>query len=178
MNSKSVICILLSIALLNVASAAGEGGVNVEPNVDETIFSEITHTETTTDLEDWEITLTLSDDAINNNTTFELTTQMCNNDGVCLPPTVAEVSTTDGKIFTSAVTTIEDHSYVNWRVKATYTLMIMIQQKCSPAKASTRLGQTAGSTMENGAEITALQTIRMMMNHSCQRWDYSQQWLL
>ena len=64
MNSKSVICILLSIALLNVASAAEEGGVNVEPNVDETIFSEITHTETTTDLEDWEITLTLSDDAI------------------------------------------------------------------------------------------------------------------
>ena len=121
MNSKSIICILLSIALLNVASAAEEGGVNVEPNVDETIFSEITHTETTTDLEDWEITLTLSDDAINNNTTFELTTQMCNNDGVCLPPTVAEVSTTDGKIFTSAVTTVEDHSYVNWRVKATYT---------------------------------------------------------
>ena len=121
MNSKSVICILLSISLLNVASAAGEGGVNVEPKVDETIFSEITHTETTTDLEDWEITLTLSDDAINNNTTFELTTQMCNNDGVCLAPTVAEVSTTDGKIFTSAVTTIEDHSYVNWRVKATYS---------------------------------------------------------
>ena len=58
MNSKSVICILLSIALLNFASAAGEGGVNVEPNVDETIFSEITHTETTTDLGDWEIILT------------------------------------------------------------------------------------------------------------------------
>ena len=120
MNSKSVICILLSIALLNVASAAGEGGVNVEPNVDETIFSEITHTETTTDLEDWEIILTLSDDAISNNTTFELTTQMCTNEGICLAPTVAEVSTADGKIFTSTVTTIEDHSYVNWRVKATY----------------------------------------------------------
>ena len=120
MNSKSVICILLSIALLNFASAAGEGGVNVEPNVDETIFSEITHTETTTDLGDWEIILTLSDDAISNNTTFELTTQMCTNEGICLSPTVAEVSTADGKIFTSTVTTIEDHSYVNWRIKATY----------------------------------------------------------
>ena len=120
MSSKTVVCVLLSIALLNTACAAGENGVNVEPEIDETIFSEITHTETTTDLEDWEITLTLSQDAINNNTTFELTTQMCNNEGVCLAPTVAEISTIDGEIFTSAVTTIEDHSYVNWRVQATY----------------------------------------------------------
>ena len=120
MNAKSIICILIGIALLNIVTAAGEGGVNVEPNVDETIFTEITHTETTTDLEDWEITLTLSDDAINNNTTFELTTQICNNDGVCFPPTIANVTTGDGKIFTSSVTTMEDHSYVNWRVKATY----------------------------------------------------------
>ena len=122
MNFRSLICIFMSIALLNIASAADvEGGVNVEPTIEDTIFSDITHTETTTDLEEWEITLTLNDDAFNNNTTFELTTQMCNNDGICLAPTVAEVSSTDGKIFTSAVTTIDDHSYVNWRVIATYT---------------------------------------------------------
>ena len=83
MNARSIICILMSIALLNIVSAADvEGGVNVEPVIEDTIFSDITHTETTTDLEDWEITLTLNDDAFNNNTTFELWTQMCNNDGV------------------------------------------------------------------------------------------------
>ena len=58
-KSKTIICVLLSIALLNTASAAAEGGVNIEPVVEDTIFSEITHTETTTDLEDWEITMTL-----------------------------------------------------------------------------------------------------------------------
>ncbi len=52
MKSKTIICVLLSIALLNTASAAAEGGVNIEPVVEDTIFSEITHTETTTDLED------------------------------------------------------------------------------------------------------------------------------
>ena len=83
MNFRSLICIFMSIALLNIASAADvEGGVNVEPTIEDTIFSDITHTETTTDLEEWEITLTLNDDAFNNNTTFELTTQMCNNDGI------------------------------------------------------------------------------------------------
>ena len=117
---RMILCILMSIALLNTASAAGEGGVNIEPVVEDTIFSEITHTETTTDLEDWEITMTLNSDAANNNTTFELTTQICNNEGVCFAPTTAELSTNDNLTFTSAVTTIEDHSYVNWRVKATY----------------------------------------------------------
>ena len=33
MKSKVIICILMSIALLNTASAAGEGGVNIEPVV-------------------------------------------------------------------------------------------------------------------------------------------------
>jgi|TARA_B100001996_G_C18656807_1_gene591506 hypothetical protein len=119
-KSKTIICVLLSIALLNTASAAAEGGVNIEPVVEDTIFSEITHTETTTDLEDWEITMTLNNDAASNNTTFELITQICNNEGVCFAPTTAELSSDDALTFTSAVTTIEDHSYVNWRVKATY----------------------------------------------------------
>ena len=82
MSPKTILCVLLSIALLNAASAATEKGVNVEPETSETIFSEITHTETTTDLEDWEITLTLSDDAINNNTTFELTTKCAQRRGL------------------------------------------------------------------------------------------------
>ena len=44
--------------LINTTSAADiEGGVNVEPVVEDTIFSELTHTETTHDLEDWEITM-------------------------------------------------------------------------------------------------------------------------
>ena len=120
-KSKIALCILMSLALLNSASAGDfEGGVNIDPDVEDTIFSEITHTEITTDLGDWEISLTLNDDAYNNNTSFELITQICNNDGVCLPPTNADLSSEDNKTFTSAVTTIEDHTYVNWRIKATY----------------------------------------------------------
>ncbi|NCF97717.1 MAG: hypothetical protein GWP21_07385 [Euryarchaeota archaeon] len=122
MRTRVLVCILMSFALINSASAAGvEGGVNVEPVVEDTIFNAITHTETTHDLEDWEITMTLNDASYNNNTTFTLTTQICNNDGVCLPPEEATLLTGDDRTFTSAVTTIEDHTYVNWRVKATYT---------------------------------------------------------
>ena len=120
-KSRMMICVLISIALLNTTSAADvEGGVNVEPEIEDTIFDEITHTETTTDFEDWEITLTLNDDAFNNNTTFILKTQICINSGTCLQPETADLSTLDDKTFNAAVTTIEDHTYVNWEVIATY----------------------------------------------------------
>ena len=122
MRTRFLVCILMSLALIHSASAADmEGGVNVEPVVEDTIFSAITHTETTHDLEDWEISMTLNDASYNNNTTFSLITQICNNDRVCLPPEEATILTDDNRTFTSAVTTIEDHTYVNWRVKATYT---------------------------------------------------------
>ena len=104
-----------------VSAADVEGGVNVEPVVEETIFNAISHTEVTTDLGNWDITMTLNNDAFDNNTTFDLITQICNNDGVCLPPESAVVTSEDNRTFTSSVTTIEDHTYVNWRVKATYS---------------------------------------------------------
>jgi len=122
MRTRVIVCILMSIALLNTTSAADvEGGVNIEPVVEETIFDTISHTEVTTDLGNWDITMTLNNEAFNNNTTFDLITQICNNDGVCLPPESAVVTSEDNRTFTSSVTTIEDHTYVNWRVKATYS---------------------------------------------------------
>jgi hypothetical protein len=104
-----------------VSAADVEGGVNVEPVMEQTIFETITHTEVTTDFGNWEISMTLNNDAFNNNTTLDLITQICNNDGVCWPPEYAIIASDDNRTFTSSVTTIEDHTYVNWRVKATYS---------------------------------------------------------
>ena len=120
-KTRIILSIVMSLALLNSASAAGEGGVNIDPVIEDTIFSEITYTETTTDLEDWEISVTLNDYALNNNTTFILLTQICVNDGYCLPPEEVELNTADSKTFTGKRTTIDDHTYVNWKVEANYT---------------------------------------------------------
>lgn len=121
MNVKTLCAALLSLFLLLPVSAAGaEGGVNIEPVVEDTIFSDIVHTETSSDLEDWEITLTLNDDAFSNNTTFTLTTQICINEGICFAPENANLTTQDNRTFFSSVTTLEDHTYVNWKIHATY----------------------------------------------------------
>ena len=121
MKTRYLVCILISLALITPVSAADvEGGVNIEPVIEETIFDSLNHTVNTTDLDDWNITMTLNEAAYNNNTTFTLTTQICNNEGVCFAPSSATILTDDNKTFTSGVTTLEDHSYVNWRVTATY----------------------------------------------------------
>ena len=121
MKTRFILCILIFLALISPVSAADvEGGVNIEPVIEDTIFESLNHTETTHDLEDWNITMTLNDAAFNNNTTFTLMTQICNNDGICFAPSVATLSTEDNKTFTSGVTTLEDHTYVNWRITATY----------------------------------------------------------
>jgi hypothetical protein len=54
-----------------------------------------------------------------NNTTFEITTQICLNDGVCDPPVLMDAEI-DGAKYTVSVTPPSDHTYVNWRVKAVY----------------------------------------------------------
>lgn len=118
---KSVFFIALMLLLLPMVSAKSEGGVNVDPVLEETIFSEISHTGVTTDFEIWEINFTLGQAAFENNTSFTLTTQICNNEGVCLPPENQPLSTIDNRSFMGNVTTIDDHTYVNWRVKANYT---------------------------------------------------------
>ena len=56
---------------------------------------------------------------MSNNTTFEITSQICLNDGVCDPPVTQEVAV-DGATHTTSLTPPDDHSYVNWRVKAMY----------------------------------------------------------
>ena len=59
MKSKLAIMLIVVMLIPTIVSAAEtDGGVNIDPVVEETIFSEITHTETTTDLETWDISLT------------------------------------------------------------------------------------------------------------------------
>ena len=121
LTKRIILCVAMCIVLVTPANAGEtKAGENIDPVIEDTIFSEITHTDVTTDLEDWEISMTLNDEAYANNTSFILMTQICNNEGVCFAPEEAVVSTLDNRTFTSAVTTVEDHSYVNWRVKATY----------------------------------------------------------
>ena len=122
MKTRNLIVIFTTMMLFSAGASAGSvtGGEDVEPVIEETIFSAIEHSTNTADGDDWEFAATLNQEAASNNTTFTLTVQQCNNDGVCLPPTIVDTTTSDNLSFNAAIATIDDHSYVNWRVQATY----------------------------------------------------------
>ena len=118
---RTVIALTL-IALLAVSTtsyAAKTAGEDNGPEADDTPFESYTVTSPSVSGETWTLVVVMDEAHMSNNTTFEITTQICLNDGVCDPPEVREV-TVDGATHTTTVTPPEDHSYVNWRVKAMY----------------------------------------------------------
>ena len=51
-KARYLVCIFVSLALIMPSSAADvEGGVNVEPVIEDTIFESLNHTVNTTDLD-------------------------------------------------------------------------------------------------------------------------------
>ena len=62
--------------------------------------------------------------------------------------------------------TIEDHSYVNWRITATI-LLTMTHRKNSHPQGSTKHGLIAIITKVNGEEITALMQTMVNLLMKC-----------
>ena len=123
MNLRNVIVTLFTVLmLLPMATMASEvtAGEDVSPSEEEVPFSITTRTTPSTDGETWELDLVMDDDAYDNGTTFEITTQVCTNNGVCDPPVLMEANV-DEKMQSVSLTPPSDHTYVNWRVKAIYS---------------------------------------------------------
>ncbi len=121
-NTMRTVIALTLIALLAVSTtsyAEKTAGEDNGPEAEDTPFESSTVTSPSVSGETWTLVVVMDDAHMSNNTTFEITTQICLNDGVCNPPEVREV-TVDGATHTTTVTPPEDHSYVNWRVKAMY----------------------------------------------------------
>ena len=68
-----------------------------------------------------DLSVELDQAALDNGTTLAITTQICLNNGVCDPPVAQEATVSDdGSTYTMELEPPSDHSYVNWRIKATY----------------------------------------------------------
>lgn len=115
----SLIAVLMLIPLTAMASEV-TAGEDVSPSDEDVPFSIATRTTPSTDGQTWELSIVMDDDAYENGTTFEITTQVCTNNGVCDPPVLME-ATIDDKMQYISLTPPSDHTYVNWRVKAIYS---------------------------------------------------------
>ena len=103
------------------SAASGEAGTDENPNEADVPFSIDDRTTPSQDGETWSLAVTLDDDAHANGTVLTITTQICLNNGVCDPPVNQEATlSNDGQTYAVSLTPPSDHTYVNWRVKATY----------------------------------------------------------
>jgi hypothetical protein len=111
--------VFVMVSMAPTAMAAGsEGGQDVNPE-GEVPFSVLERTTPSQDGVSWNLSVELAESAKENGTSLELTTQICLNSGVCDPPVTHDVAEENG-VYTMSLKPPEDHSYVNWRVKATY----------------------------------------------------------
>ncbi|MBT3476887.1 MAG: hypothetical protein HN458_02955 [Euryarchaeota archaeon] len=113
------ICLFLLLAMVpNAAAAGGTDGEDANPTGDVPFTVE----ERTTPSQDgakWKLSVATNGDAATNGTTLVLTTQICLNSGICDPPINHDVTPDEGT-YSLSLTPPGDHTYVNWRVKATY----------------------------------------------------------
>ena len=124
MKQGMAILVVLGLTMISAfAAQAGEatGGEDVNPG-DDVPFTIEERTTPSQDGETWTLSLIMDQDALDNGTTFAITSQICLNNGVCDPPVNQDVTVSDdGSTYTTDLTPPADHSYVNWRVKATYS---------------------------------------------------------
>ncbi len=120
---KSVSTLLTGLLVLGVLSSSvlagsAEGGSDVNPG-EEVPFTVLERTAPSQDGTTWSLSVELDQTAKDNGTSIVITTQICLNSGVCDPPVAHEASVENG-VYAMSLTPPDDHSYVNWRVKATY----------------------------------------------------------
>jgi len=119
MRRLLVLIMTLSLCLPHVM-AAEDAGVNHTIEVEGTPIDSIVTPEVSTDGIEFTISLVLSSAAAGNGTTVEWTVQQCINSGVCNPPEKITMNGS-GENWTSTITPVETHSYINYDVVLTYS---------------------------------------------------------
>jgi hypothetical protein len=77
-----LVCVFLILLPLTSASDL-VGGEDENPSPDDVPFTIIARDSPSIDGEIWSLTLEMDEEEAANNTVFEITTQICTNDGVC-----------------------------------------------------------------------------------------------
>ena len=123
MKHCKTLLVIAGLLMMSTAAHAGSatGGEDINPDSD-VPFTVEERTTPPQDGQDWSLSVVLDQDALDNGTTLAITTQICLNNGVCDPPVTQDVTVSeDGSTYSMELEPPADHSYVNWRVKATYS---------------------------------------------------------
>ena len=88
MRTVVALALIALVAFSSSSYAAKNAGQDNGPDVEETPFESYTVTTPSVSGETWTLVVVMDEAHTSNNTTFEITSQICLNDGVCDPPVV------------------------------------------------------------------------------------------
>ena len=118
---RRLLVLIVGLSLcLPYAMAAEDAGINHTIEVEGTPIDSIVTPEVSTDGVEFTINLVLSSEAAGNGTIVEWTVQQCINSGVCNPPEKIAMNGS-GENWTSTITPVETHSYINYDIILTYS---------------------------------------------------------
>ena len=119
---RRLLALTMALSLcLPVAIAAENSGVNRTIEVDGTPIDSIHTPDVSTDGVNFTIWVGLSNESNENGTTVEWTVQQCINSGVCNPPERITMNyTEDRSKWTSTITPVDTHSYINYDIVLIY----------------------------------------------------------
>ena len=121
MSKPVVVLLSILLALCFSSTVSAAGGVDVEPDLEFSPISNISHSKEVADESTWSISISLEESAANNNTSVRILKQMCTNEGVCYAPEWVDAEPSfDNQTWSTSWVTIDDHAYVNWRVALDY----------------------------------------------------------
>ena len=116
-----ILILMIFILVFNQAMPVyAENGIDIIPNLENTPLENITFTTPSEDLSKWEITTYISENA-ENISHLKLETQICIYDPIlCHAPQTIDMTNENNISWTASITTLEKHSYVNWRIHILY----------------------------------------------------------
>ena len=122
MTMKRGLALVLCLLLLAPVVSAEVSGVNKNLDIEGTPIAAISTPSQSSDGVEFEITVTLDENAANNGTSVSWIWQVCLNSGVCHAPVPEDLASSDGgESWVTKMTPANDHSYVNYRITLEYS---------------------------------------------------------
>ena len=104
---------LVSIAPVALAS---QGGVNEEASIEDTGVESVSHPDSASAGEIFEVSVHLNEESASNATSVTWVTQVCVNSGICYPPETHSM-TDENDAWEGSIVPEETVTYVNWKIE-------------------------------------------------------------
>ena len=106
------------VFLVSIASpaVASQGGVNEEASIEDTGVESVSHPDSASAGEIFEVSVRLNEESASNATSVTWVTQVCVNSGICYPPETHSM-TDENDAWEGSIVPEETVTYVNWKIE-------------------------------------------------------------